>query len=76
MAQEIQFILYNLPEGEDYVLAIIQDETFGSPQKSCVSFFTCKYQQSTSAKNIYEPKKLTSETRNRGSIKAEMIDNF
>lgn len=70
MAQEIQFILYNLPEGEGSVQALIQDETIWLTQKGLAQLFDVSVSAiNQHLKNIYETNELTPEA----TIKKNLI---
>lgn len=59
MAQEIQFILYNLPEGEGSVQAIIQDETIWLTQRGLAQLFDVEVNTiNYHLKEIYQTKEL------------------
>lgn len=70
MAQEIQFILYNLPEGEGSVQALIQDETIWLTQKGIAQLFDVSVPAiNQHLRNIYETNELTPEA----TIKKNLI---
>jgi len=59
MSQEIQFILYNLPEYESKVQVIIQDETLWCTQKAMAQLFGVdRTVVSKHLKNIFESSEL------------------
>lgn len=59
MLQEIQFILYNLPEKEGKVQVIIRDETLWCPQKAMAQLFGVdRTVVSKHLKNIFESAEL------------------
>lgn len=70
MAKEIQFILYNLPEGDGSVQAIIQDESIWLTQKGMTQLFDVSVPAiNQHLKNIYETAGLTPEA----TIKKNLI---
>ncbi len=59
MSQEIQFILYNLPEKDGKVQVIIRDETLWCIQKAMAQLFGVdRTVVSKHLKNIFESSKL------------------
>lgn len=70
MAQEMQFILYNLPEGDGSVQAIIQDETIWLTQKGLSQLFDVSVSAiNQHLKNVFESGELTQEA----TIKKNLI---
>ncbi|MCM1518662.1 MAG: virulence RhuM family protein [Pseudoflavonifractor sp.] len=70
MAKEIQFILYNLPEGEGSVQTIIQDDTIWLTQKGLAQLFDVSVSAiNQHLKNIYETGELTP----KATIKKNLI---
>lgn len=70
MAEEIQFILYNLPDSSGTVQAIVQDETLWLTQKGMAQLFDVSIPAiNQHLKNIYETNELTPEA----TIKKNLI---
>ncbi len=62
MAKEIQFILYNLPNGSGAVQAYVQDETLWLTQKAMAELFGVSVSAiNQHLKNIYDSNELTAE---------------
>ena len=59
MNKEIQFILYNVPEGDGKVQAVIKDDTIWLTQKAMAELFGCSSDNiSLHLKNIFVSKEL------------------
>ena len=59
MAKEIQFILYNMPEGDGKVQAVIKDDTLWLTQKAMAELFGCSPDNiSLHLKNIFASNEL------------------
>lgn len=62
MGKEIQFILYNLPDGSGGVQAYIEDETLWLTQKAMAQLFGVSVQAiNQHLKNVYESNELAPE---------------